>query len=472
LANVIAVGAISPCGQRKSLTSCDGETCWGSNYGTNLSVVAPGVFVPTTDVQGTAGYNPTDLNSPPCGSNGGKILNDYPDQNYIIWFNGTSAATPHVAGVAALILSVNPSLTGQQVRNVIEGTAQKVGGYNYQTTSGYPNGTWNNEVGYGLVNAYAAVAAVLSSSISGATDLCTTNPYSYSIANLPSTAKVTWKITSNRVILTQVGNVAYLQKNTNDTAQIIPGIDDGKITLQATITSLDGVTPVSIPTLYYTVYIYYPPANLIANVDNSGTYISFLLLYNTTQYQVQYKDLDNLNVQGYTAFTLPAAPVASVSYGSGNLQLAAIKAYDRFQFRVAGSSPCGMTDYSNWYTYTPPATITKPTTPTTTPGIAWSTTTVAASMSITYPCPASSCGVEQFNFPQIANAALYEITYTVINAGNIYTTGTFQTSSPPPYTGYVGGSNTSTQMSVVFKLRVQFTDGSWSDYATSSQYTY
>jgi hypothetical protein len=39
----------------------------------------------------------------------------------------------------------------------IERTANKVGGYSYQSSSEHPNGTWNNEVGYGLVNAYAAV---------------------------------------------------------------------------------------------------------------------------------------------------------------------------------------------------------------------------------------------------------------------------------------------------------------------------
>lgn len=30
-------------------------------------------------------------------------------------------------------------------------------GYSYTTVSGRPNGTWNNEMGYGLVDAYAAV---------------------------------------------------------------------------------------------------------------------------------------------------------------------------------------------------------------------------------------------------------------------------------------------------------------------------
>lgn len=49
LNDVIAVGAMSPCGERKSPSSCDGETTWGSNYGTALDVIAPGVLIPTTD---------------------------------------------------------------------------------------------------------------------------------------------------------------------------------------------------------------------------------------------------------------------------------------------------------------------------------------------------------------------------------------------------------------------------------------
>jgi subtilisin family serine protease len=144
---IIAVGAMTPCGERKSPTSCDGETNWGSNFGNELDVVAPGVLIPTTDRQGANGYNPAYENDP-----------NYSNfNNYYSRFNGTSSAAPHVAGVAALILSANPCLSGQQVRDIIEQTAQKVGSYSYTSNSTHPNGTWNNEMGYGLIDAYAAV---------------------------------------------------------------------------------------------------------------------------------------------------------------------------------------------------------------------------------------------------------------------------------------------------------------------------
>ncbi|MDE0472005.1 MAG: S8 family serine peptidase [Ekhidna sp.] len=151
---VLVVGAISPCGERKNPNSCDGEA-WGSNYGNSLDVVAPGVLIPTTDRQGNNGYN-TGLRLHPLL--GGKLVSsDFSDKNYTVWFNGTSAACPHVAGVAALILSVNPTLTAKEVNAIIESTAQKVGGYSYTNTLNRPNGTWNNEMGYGLVDAHAAV---------------------------------------------------------------------------------------------------------------------------------------------------------------------------------------------------------------------------------------------------------------------------------------------------------------------------
>src|SRR5690606_33905653 len=52
----IAVGATSPCDERKSPRSCDGETWWGSNWGPEQEVMAPGVLITTTDRSGSAGY--------------------------------------------------------------------------------------------------------------------------------------------------------------------------------------------------------------------------------------------------------------------------------------------------------------------------------------------------------------------------------------------------------------------------------
>ncbi|QKX06886.1 S8 family serine peptidase [Aquimarina sp. TRL1] len=134
--DLLIVGAMSPCAERKNPNSCDGESNWGSCFGTQLDIVAPGVKMPTTDNQGRNGYSSTD---------------------YTQTFNGTSSACPVVAGVAALILSVNPNLTFSEVNTIIEQSAQKVGTYRYATTGGRPNGTWNNQMGYGLVDAHQAV---------------------------------------------------------------------------------------------------------------------------------------------------------------------------------------------------------------------------------------------------------------------------------------------------------------------------
>ena len=122
--NVIVVGGLNKQG-RRFVTS---------NYGRELDVVAPAEDIPTLNLQD--GKNP---------------------YGYYFRFSETSSACPQVAAVAALIISVNPKLTRKEIKAIIERTTNKVGGYSYQSSSEHPNGTWNNEVGYGLVNAYAAV---------------------------------------------------------------------------------------------------------------------------------------------------------------------------------------------------------------------------------------------------------------------------------------------------------------------------
>ena len=136
----IAVVAMSMCNERKNPSSCDGETWWGSDFGTGADIAAPGVKIYATDISGPAGYAAGD---------------------YTATFNGTSSACPNAAGVMALILSNNPGFTETQARYVIESTCVKTGGYNYSVDPLQTNGTWSSELGYGRVNADAAINYVV-----------------------------------------------------------------------------------------------------------------------------------------------------------------------------------------------------------------------------------------------------------------------------------------------------------------------
>ncbi len=62
------------------------------------------------------------------------------------YYEGTSMATPHVVGVAALVLALNPTFTAAQLRTRLQSTAVDLG----------PPGR-DDRYGYGLVNAYNAV---------------------------------------------------------------------------------------------------------------------------------------------------------------------------------------------------------------------------------------------------------------------------------------------------------------------------
>ena len=195
---VISVGAISPCGERKSAASCDGEDWWGSCYGPELSVVAPGVFLPSTDIQFENGYNNSNSTS------------DYTDNDYTNHFNGSSGACPHVSGIAALLLSVNPYLTALETRNIIEQTAQKIGNYNYSTYIAHPNGEWNNEMGYGLVDAHKAVTTAklyhTDFSISGPVNMNICEEYTYTlIGNVPNNFDITWETSPYLCIIERQG---------------------------------------------------------------------------------------------------------------------------------------------------------------------------------------------------------------------------------------------------------------------------
>ena len=131
---------------------------------------------------------------------GGHILSAHNNNSYY-YMTGTSMAAPHVSGVAGLMLSINPDLTGQEVRDIIEQTAQKLPGYDFDSAG--VNGTWNPYMGYGLLDAHRAVLKAAYHKVYGDTALaiCDTSVRAYTVraphnANIDSVSFF-WTCTDN-----------------------------------------------------------------------------------------------------------------------------------------------------------------------------------------------------------------------------------------------------------------------------------
>lgn len=139
-----AVGAIDSLGKRASY----------SVYGGELDVVAPGgdiyKAIVTTDRR--------DIKIKNLKTNKAKLyILGYDRGDYAMNFKGTSASAPVVAGIAALVWAANPNLKASEVKQIIKDSARRDFNPNYSFSgSGY-----NQELGYGLVDAGAAVEQAL-----------------------------------------------------------------------------------------------------------------------------------------------------------------------------------------------------------------------------------------------------------------------------------------------------------------------
>jgi len=118
---IIAVGATN---------SIDPRWDWGyrqgSNYGNHIDVVAPGVNILSTYRNGNNFFDP-----------------DY------YYDTGTSMATPHISGIASLLKGYSPNLYNDDIQQIIQLSADKVGAMGGQN--------WTDQYGYGRVNARKAL---------------------------------------------------------------------------------------------------------------------------------------------------------------------------------------------------------------------------------------------------------------------------------------------------------------------------
>ncbi|MFA6186065.1 MAG: S8 family serine peptidase [Phycisphaerae bacterium] len=229
---VIAVGATDKNDARWSY----------SNYGSELDVVAPSGDGPynattifwATDIVGSA------------GKNGGDTSQGDAAGNYWKWMSGTSAACPQVAGAAALILSVQPLLTSDEVQNIIQ-----------KTTDDKGDTGWDQYYGWGRLNLYNALLATPLICLINTDDapadgvkpndrLTYTIPYNYSasgqgtLTNVVLTDYLPNEIVHNSISDVEVSNGGSYSLQTNSATWTLDSLDPGdscSVTVTVTIGS-------------------------------------------------------------------------------------------------------------------------------------------------------------------------------------------------------------------------------------------
>ena len=325
--NVVAVTAT---------TKSDGIASY-SSHGNAACIAAPGGEVQTggTENQAPAPWALQSQMVASFDSNG--IWSTWLGNSYA-YGAGTSISTPHVAGVAGLLLAVNSNLTTSELRTILESSADD---------KGSPG--WDEYYGWGRLNAYRALLAVLQPKISSPANG----------ANVSISPTVTWglryglssssKITSYRL---QLSTSANFQNPVRD----ITGIS----------TTSDSVTCLAYATTYHwrvgavivdgsiswsdTGYFNTPsllglvsPSNC-ATVSNSPT-LTWDSLVGAISYRVQIDTNSNFtnpikDTAGITALSMTATGLANTM---------------EYYWRVCPYSCGDSTNWSgSWYFYTSP----------------------------------------------------------------------------------------------------------------------
>lgn len=185
LPNVIAVGAIDN----------TGTICPYSCRGADLNLVAP------SGIGDDIHYSSDIVTTDRMGGDG------YVNGNYYYHFNGTSAACPQVAGVAALMLSTNSYLPESRAREILQSTAHSL-------STNVPDNTY----GYGLVDAGGAVIQAKAEKPSFTTTKTYNgeNEMTINVSYIPSYFMTEWTVLAGNMTISSAGsNYCTLTKSTS-----------------------------------------------------------------------------------------------------------------------------------------------------------------------------------------------------------------------------------------------------------------
>jgi hypothetical protein len=144
-ADTISADAQNPCALGVAAGDRQFQLADFSSRGTaDGAASGPDITAPGVDITASRAVNGLASTTVPS-------TNSFP---YYATISGTSMATPHVAGVVALMLEANPRLSFEQVRDILTSTATPM-----KRADGSAYADW--EVGAGYIDALGAVAKVL-----------------------------------------------------------------------------------------------------------------------------------------------------------------------------------------------------------------------------------------------------------------------------------------------------------------------
>jgi subtilisin family serine protease len=328
--SVVAVAAFTHADRRASF----------SNFGITLDVGAPGGGddPPPSKYSSLSILSPlasglAPLNVPPAAlvlqSGGGSYVR----------LAGTSMAAPHVTGTVALILASDPGLSVEQVRQVLRTTADDLP----------PAGVDSNS-GYGLVNAAAAVVALIpleahltapAGDLLAPTDVAVTGTargpgfVSYALDVRPAGAPAGWVPIAGPVAVPVADGVLA----TMDAR----GLADGDHVLRLRVTGADGVFEDSMPITIRNVQIETPERLAALRPDGpieirgtaaGGGFVRYTV-------EVRRPSLHGLAWQS-DGVTLAVSPGTQVRHGLlATLDVSSVTEGDRFDFRLTVTSASG-----------------------------------------------------------------------------------------------------------------------------------